>query len=131
VQQLLRQLVPLPPADGAPIDRPTAAVLLGAVRALPEIAGWNAHTFSDLVATRQLHAAGVRLTGDEVTDHDDLVIAKLGAGLARLPAERLLAVRDSYATLQRSSPVTAQWAGGGPAVGQGVVSERWLRELGH
>jgi hypothetical protein len=128
VQRLLRQLVPMPPAQSGPIDRHTATVVLGAIRTLPEIAGWNAHTFSDLVATRQVYAAGIRLTGDEVTDHDDLVAAKLGDGLARIPTRRLLAVRDSYAELRRSSPVATPWVSGGLVAGEGP---RRRHELGH
>jgi hypothetical protein len=131
VQQLLRQLVPLPPADGASIDRPTATVLLGAVRSLPDIAGWNAYTFSDLVASRQVYAAGRCLTGDEVTDHDELVGAKLGDSLARIPIQRLVAVRDSYAMLQRPSPSVGHGPGMDRTIGRGLAVDPPQRKLGH
>jgi hypothetical protein len=60
------------------------------------VAGWNAQVLDHLAATRQLHIDGTRLTGDEVTNHADLLAAKLSASLVPVPPDRLLAVRDAY-----------------------------------
>jgi hypothetical protein len=100
VRALLREHIPLHPAQHTPepmtVDRQLAATILGAPRSLTAVAGWNAQVIDQLAATRQLHLDGARLTGDEVTNRDDLVAAKLSASLVAVPPDRLLAVRDAY-----------------------------------
>jgi hypothetical protein len=99
VRQLLRDHIPLDRAGGGSVvvaDRRLITTTLGAVRSMEAIGGWNARVFDDLPATRRLYLDGPHLTGDEVTNRDDLVAAKLRGGLATLTPERLLAVRDAY-----------------------------------
>jgi hypothetical protein len=104
VQSLLRDHIPLHPSDGTPEpvapDRQLVTTTLGALRSLSPVAGWNARVLDHLVATRQLHIEGSRLTGDEVTNRADLVAAKLSASLVPAPPDRLLTVRDAYRSVQ-------------------------------
>jgi len=95
----LRDHIPLDRAGGGSVvvaDRRLITTTLGAVRSMEPIGGWNAQVFDDLAATRQLYLDGPHLTGDEVTNRDDLVAAKLRGGLATLTPERLPAVREAY-----------------------------------
>jgi hypothetical protein len=99
VRALLRDHMPLHPAQYTPavkVDRQLAATALGALRSRTAVAGWNAQVRNHLAATRQLHIDGARLTGEEVTNRDDLVAAKLSASLVPVPPDRLLAVHDAY-----------------------------------
>jgi hypothetical protein len=87
--------MPLHPAQhtsAVTVDRQLATTTLGALRFLTAVAGWNAQVLDHLAAARRLHIKGARLTGDEVTNRDDLVAA-LSASLVPVPPYRLLAGR--------------------------------------
>jgi hypothetical protein len=100
VQSLLLDHIPLHVTqhNAEPVagDRQLITTMLEALRSLNAMAGWNAQVFNDLAASRQIYIDGPKLTGDEATNDNQLVAAKLHAGLVPLPPDRLVAVRDAY-----------------------------------
>jgi hypothetical protein len=63
---------------------------------LPELAEWGVRAF-DRLTSCELYLDGPALRGDEVSDHPDLVRAKLTGRLILAPHDRLVAVRAAYA----------------------------------
>jgi hypothetical protein len=109
VQSLLRDHVPLHPADGileSQPDRQPADTTLGALRSLTAVAEWNAQVFTTLAETRQLHIDSARLTGDDVSNRADLVAAKLHGSLVPVTPDRLVAVRDAYRSVADAQQIS-------------------------
>ncbi len=84
---LLQELAP-------PVRREVAAA---AVAGLPRLARWCAAAFANARANDIVYVDATRLHGSEVTDHPELVVAKLRGRLVPAPAPRLSAVRALYA----------------------------------
>ncbi len=71
-------------------------VVDAAIDRLPELARWGAAAFSR-VPTADLYVLGTALRGDEVSEHPDLVRAKLAGRVVLAPCNRIAAVAAAYA----------------------------------
>jgi hypothetical protein len=105
--RLLPALAPLSGPGRAheadPTSRSTGAALGGAVALMTEIADHNARTFAKITRTSTVYVPARALTGDEITDHPELVRARLGGRLAPAPERQLAEVSRLYQDL-RSHP---------------------------
>lgn len=79
-------------------SREGRAALLGGVRAFADIADWNLQTLDRLGRSGQLLVPGRFLTGDELSDHPELVEAKLKGRLVSASDDRLAPLRTAYGT---------------------------------
>ena len=100
----------------APLDRPLAEALNGAVATVTDIAGWNSLTLDRLARSGHVHVPGRVLTGEQVTDRPDLATARLTGHLAQAPDDTRRAVTATYQTLrthpfQPNPPAAAPDAG--------------------
>jgi hypothetical protein len=84
-------------------SRSTGATLGGAVALMTEIADYNARTFAKIARTSTVYVPARALTGDEITDHPELVRARLGGKLAPAPERQLEEISRLYQDL-RSQP---------------------------
>jgi hypothetical protein len=108
-------------ADEAdPTIRRTAATLGGAVALMTEVADHNARTFAKITRTNTVSVPARAFTGDEITDHPELVRARLNGRPAPapepvpVPERRFDEVNRLYQDLRRHPrPTTAP----GPAIG--------------
>ena len=84
-------------------SRSTGTTLGGAVALMTEIADYNARTFAKIARTSTVYVPARALTGDEITDHPELVRARLGGKLAPAPERQLEEISRLYQDL-RSHP---------------------------
>jgi hypothetical protein len=109
ITRILQTLAPIitttTPGRGrtAPLDRPLAEALNGAIATMTDIARWSSLTLDRLARPGHVHVPGRALTGEQVTDRPDLATARLTGHLAPAPDENRRAVTDTYQTL-RSHP---------------------------
>ena len=116
--RLLPALAPLSGPGRAheadPTSRLTGTTLGGEVNLMTEIADHNAQTFAKITRTSTVYVPARALTGDEITDHPELVRARLGGKLAPAPERQLEEVSRLYQDLRsHPSPTPAL----GPALG--------------
>jgi hypothetical protein len=105
ITRILQTLAPItttapPGGRAAPLDRPLAEALNGAIATMTDIAGWNSLTLDRLARSGHVHVPGRALTGEQVTDHPDLATARLTGHLAPVPDENRRAVTATYQTLR-------------------------------
>ena len=101
-------------------SRVTGATLGGAVNLMTEMADHNARTFAKITRTSTVYVPARALTGEEITDHPELVRARLGGRLAPAPERQLDEVSRLYQDLRsHPSPTPAP----GPALGH-TAAER-------
>lgn len=74
-----------------------------AVSHLPELARWNARSLARAAAAGQLYLRAGSLAGDEVSDHPELVVAKLADRVVPVPHARLVAIGAGYSALAGGS----------------------------
>jgi len=89
--------------EADPTLRRTGATLGGAVALMTEVADHNARTFATITRTSTVYVPARALTGDEITDHPELVRARLDGRLAPAPEHHLDEVDKLYQDL-RSHP---------------------------
>ena len=99
-------------------SRSTGATLGGAVALMTEIADHNARTFAKITRTSTVYVPARALTGDEITDHPELVRARLSGRLAPAPERQLDEVSKLYQDL-RSHPGPTPALG--PALGHAAA----------
>jgi len=87
-----------------PTIRRTGATLGGAVALMTEVADHNARTFAKITRTSTVYVPARELTGEEITDHPELVRARLDSRLAPAPERQLDEVNRLYQDL-RSHPI--------------------------
>lgn len=81
--------------------------MFGGVRAFTDVARWNSAVLDHLDRTGQLYVPARLLSGDEVTDHPQLVQAKLADRLTMATRERIEPLRTAYRTAQRTATLSA------------------------
>ncbi len=81
---------------------------------MTEVAGHNARTFAKITRTTAVYVPGRALTGEEITDHPDLVPARLDGRLAPAPERHLDEVRRLYQDVAKPAvPGPLPWAAPG------------------
>jgi len=116
--QTLAPITTTAPASGraAPLDRPLAETLNGAIATMTDIAGWNSLTLDRLARSGHIHVPGRVLTGEQVTDRPDLVTARLTGHLAPAPDDTRRSVTATYQAL-RTHPFQPNPPAAAPAAG--------------
>jgi hypothetical protein len=100
--------------EADPTIRRTGATFAGAIALMSEVADHNARTFAKITRTSTIYVPARALTGDEITDHPELVRARLDGRLAPAPERQLDEVDKLYQDL-RSHPSPT------PALGPALV----------
>lgn len=90
IRQLLDQLVG---TDGSPRLQ---ATVVGGARAFADVAMWNSQVIDHVARRGDLFIPGLFLTGNEVSNHPTLVVAKLKGFLAPAPKEHLEPLHEAY-----------------------------------
>ena len=86
--------------EADPTIRRTGAALGGAVAVMTEVADHNARTFAKITRTSTVYVPARAMTGDEITDHPELVRARLDGRLAPAPERQLHEVDRLYQNLR-------------------------------
>lgn len=89
---LVRQALARPMAGAAVV-----AAVRGSVRALPELARWNAQSLARAASADQMYIRAAALSGEEVSDRPELVCAKLADRIVPVPYDRLVQIGAAYA----------------------------------
>lgn len=95
VRKLLDQLVGAACTEGT-ASHQLLAVVVGGTRAFGEVAHWNVQVLDDQAKRGHLLVPGRFLTGNEVSDHPSLVVAKLKGWMAPVPKDHLQPLREAY-----------------------------------
>ena len=110
IRDLWKQVLPVGPEARREIEnlepRDARALVNGSVRALSDIARWNAAVFDDLSASGQLLVPSRTLTGDQVSDDPRLIATKLRGRVAPAPAERIDQLTRMYAIAAANAAIT-------------------------
>ena len=85
---------------------------------MTEVADHNARTFAKITRTSTVYVPARALTGDEITDHPELVRARLDGRLAPAPERHLDEVSKLYRGLRSHPSPTAAF---GPALGHAAA----------
>jgi hypothetical protein len=94
--------------EADPTIRRTGATLGGAVALMTEVADHNARAFATITRTSTVYVPARALSGEEITDHPELVRARLDGRLAPAPERQLDEVSKLYQGLRsHPSPTTA------------------------
>jgi hypothetical protein len=113
VRQLLEQLVGAAGTDGT-ASRQLQAFVIGGARGFGDIARWNVQVLDHQAQRGQILVPGRFLTGNEVSDHPALVVAKLKGSTVPAPKEHLQPLRDAYEAARTASLDTTPGAKGTP-----------------
>lgn len=112
IRELCRDLMPLGPAGNQRADSDLRSTINGGARAFCEIAGYNACVLAELHATGQLYLSARKLTGDEVTEDPQLVVAKLRGGMVRVPRGQVERFAQSYKSARTTTVADVSSPGG-------------------
>jgi hypothetical protein len=103
IRDLCRALMPLDPAGDRRVKAELRATINGGGRLFCEIAGFNARVLAQLDATGQLYQSARNLTGAEVTQDPQLVVAKLRGEIVRVPRGQAENLMQSYESARTST----------------------------
>ena len=112
IRELCRTLMPLGPRPNRSVEPELRSTINGGARAFGEIAGDNARVLAELAATGQLYLSARKLTGDEVTEDPNLVVAKLRGGIVRVPRGQIESLAQSYKSARTTTVADVSSPGG-------------------
>jgi hypothetical protein len=112
IRELCRTLMPLGPAGNQCVDSDLRSIINGGARAFCEIAGYNGRVLAELDTKGQLYQSARHLTGDEVTEDPNLVVAKLRDRIVHVPHAQVETLAQFYESARTASVDDASTSGG-------------------